>query len=276
MEREVKTLLRERELPTAWYNIMPDLPEPPAPPLNPGTKQPIEPAALLRIFPMALIEQEASQQRWIDIPGEILDIYRLWRPTPLHRARRLEEALKTPARIYFKNESVSPPGSHKPNTAVAQAYYNKKEGKRRLSTETGAGQWGSALSFACNEGLRHLLLGQEAEHLRLARLARRQPLLARGRRAHHLRLHTRREAPQHQGDPERQAHMPRTQQPSKHAHLLCSGKGTGTFSQAHNVAQAPKDVNSLTRVPRPATMPGFVVRPSGRILGSPLSRKGTG
>ncbi len=150
MEREVKTLLRERELPTAWYNIMPDLPEPPAPPLNPGTKQPIEPAALLRIFPMALIEQEASQQRWIDIPGEILDIYRLWRPTPLHRARRLEEALKTPARIYFKNESVSPPGSHKPNTAVAQAYYNKKEGKRRLSTETGAGQWGSALSFACN------------------------------------------------------------------------------------------------------------------------------
>jgi len=150
LDNEVKILLAESELPAAWYNLMPDLPEPAAPPLNPGTKQPIEPSALLRIFPMSLIEQEASQQRWIDIPGEILDVYRLWRPTPLHRARRLEKALDTPARIYFKNESVSPPGSHKPNTAVAQAYYNKKEGKKRLSTETGAGQWGSALSFACN------------------------------------------------------------------------------------------------------------------------------
>jgi len=147
---EIKILLRESELPSAWYNIMPDLPEPPAPPLNPATLEPIEPAALLRIFPMGLIEQEASQQRWIDVPGEVLDVLRLWRPTPLHRAYRLEKALGTPARIYFKNESVSPAGSHKPNTAVAQAYYNKREGKKRLSTETGAGQWGSALAFACN------------------------------------------------------------------------------------------------------------------------------
>jgi len=147
---EVKVVLSERELPTSWYNIMPDAPEPPAPPLNPATLKPIDPSALARIFPMGLIEQEASQQRWIDVPGEILDVLRLWRPTPLHRARRLERALKTPARIYFKNESVSPAGSHKPNTAIAQAYYNKKEGIRRLSTETGAGQWGSALSLACN------------------------------------------------------------------------------------------------------------------------------
>jgi len=146
---EVKVVLSERELPTAWYNIMPDAPEPPSPPLNPATKQPINPSDLARIFPMGLIEQEASQKRWIDIPGEVLDVLRLWRPTPLHRARRLEKTLRTPARIYFKNESVSPAGSHKPNTAIAQAYYNKKEGMRRLSTETGAGQWGSALSFAC-------------------------------------------------------------------------------------------------------------------------------
>ncbi len=150
MADELKVVLTERDLPTAWYNIMPDAPEPPAPPLNPATKQPIDPSALARIFPMGLIEQEASQQRWIDIPGEVLDVLRLWRPTPLHRARRLERALKTPARIYYKNESVSPAGSHKPNTAVAQAYYNKKEGIRRLSTETGAGQWGSALSLVCN------------------------------------------------------------------------------------------------------------------------------
>jgi len=147
---ETKVLLSEKDMPTAWYNIMADAPESPAPPLNPATKQPIDPSALARIFPMGLIEQEASPKRWIDIPGEVLDIYRLWRPSPLHRARRLEKALNTPARIYFKNESVSPAGSHKPNTAVAQAYYNKKEGIRRLSTETGAGQWGSALSFACN------------------------------------------------------------------------------------------------------------------------------
>jgi len=149
-EKNVKVFLSEKELPSAWYNIVADLPEPPAPPIHPGTKEPITPDMLAPIFPMALIEQEASTQRWIDIPGEVLDILRLWRPTPLHRARRLEKVLQTPARIYFKNESVSPPGSHKPNTAVAQAYYNKKEGVRRLTTETGAGQWGSALSFACN------------------------------------------------------------------------------------------------------------------------------
>ncbi len=146
----LKILLNESELPDAWYNIMPDLPEPAAPPVRPDTHQPISPEDLAPIFPMSLIEQEASQEPWIDIPGEILDIYRLWRPTPLHRARRLEQAIDTPAKIFFKNESVSPPGSHKPNTAVAQAYYNKKEGVKRLTTETGAGQWGSALSFACN------------------------------------------------------------------------------------------------------------------------------
>ena len=146
----VKTFLDESKLPTAWYNILPDLPEPPLPPIHPATLKPISPSDLAPLFPMALIEQEASAAPWIDIPGEVLDIYRLWRPTPLHRAYRLEQALQTPARIYFKNESVSPPGSHKPNTAVAQAYYNKKQGVRRLVTETGAGQWGSALSFACN------------------------------------------------------------------------------------------------------------------------------
>ncbi|OUM99612.1 MAG: TrpB-like pyridoxal-phosphate dependent enzyme [Firmicutes bacterium ZCTH02-B6] len=128
---------------------MADLPAPPKPPLHPATKQPLQPQDLAPLFPMALIEQEASGQRWVDIPEEILNIYRLWRPTPLYRARRLEEALGTPAKIYFKYEGVSPAGSHKPNTAVVQAYYNKREGVRRLSTETGAGQWGSALSLAC-------------------------------------------------------------------------------------------------------------------------------
>ena len=146
---DVKTLLAESELPDAWYNIAPDLPAPLPPPLHPGTRQPAGPEDLAPIFPMALIEQEMTQAPWVDIPGEVIDIYRLWRPTPLHRARNLEKALGTPAKIFFKNESVSPAGSHKPNTAVAQAYYNKKEGIRRLSTETGAGQWGSALSFAC-------------------------------------------------------------------------------------------------------------------------------
>ncbi|MFH2011300.1 MAG: TrpB-like pyridoxal phosphate-dependent enzyme [Pseudomonadota bacterium] len=146
---ENKILLSEKEMPQKWYNVQADLPKPLLPPLNPGTGQPIGPEDLAPIFPMGLIEQEVSQERWIEIPDEVLDILRLWRPTPLHRAKRLEKALGTPARIYYKNESVSPPGSHKPNTAVAQAYYNKKEGVRRLSTETGAGQWGSALSFAC-------------------------------------------------------------------------------------------------------------------------------
>jgi len=146
---EVKIFLSEKDLPEAWFNIIPRLPSPPAPPLNPKTGKPINPEELRPIFPKALIEQEMSQDPWIEIPEEVKAIYKLWRPTPLHRARNLEKALKTPARIYFKNESVSPPGSHKPNTAVAQAYYNKKEGIKRLATETGAGQWGSALSFAC-------------------------------------------------------------------------------------------------------------------------------
>jgi tryptophan synthase beta chain len=147
---DTKILLSEKDMPRAWYNIQPDLPVPLKPPLNPATGKPIGPGDLAPIFPMSLIEQEMSQERYIDIPDELIDVYRIWRPTPLRRAVRLEKALKTPARIYFKDESVSPPGSHKPNTAVAQAYYNKKEGVRKITTETGAGQWGSALSFACN------------------------------------------------------------------------------------------------------------------------------
>jgi tryptophan synthase beta chain len=147
---ETRIYLSEKEMPRQWYNVQPDLPKPLPPPLHPGTKQPLGPQDLAPIFPMGLIEQEVSQQRWIDIPQEVLSIYNLWRPTPLCRARRLEEVLKTPARIYYKNESVSPAGSHKPNTAVAQAYYNKREGVKRLTTETGAGQWGSALAFGCN------------------------------------------------------------------------------------------------------------------------------
>ena len=147
---EVKINLSEKEMPQKWYNIQADLPEPLAPPINPKTQKPIGPEDLAPIFPMELIKQEVSQERWIDIPDELMDIYKIWRPTPLQRAVRLEKELKTPARIYFKNESVSPPGSHKPNTAIAQAYYNKKEGVKRIATETGAGQWGSALAFACN------------------------------------------------------------------------------------------------------------------------------
>ena len=146
---DYKILLSEREMPQAWYNINPDLPAPLQPPLNPGTGEPLGPADLAPIFPMALIEQEMSMERWIDIPDEVMDVLKLWRPSPLHRAVRLEAHLDTPARIYYKNESLSPPGSHKPNTAVAQAYYNKAEGVERITTETGAGQWGSALSFAC-------------------------------------------------------------------------------------------------------------------------------
>ena len=145
-----KIYLSETELPQDWYNIQPDLPRPLPPYLHPATGQPLKPDDLAPIFPRGLIAQEVSQERTIPIPDEVLRLYRLWRPTPLHRARFLERALKTPARIYYKNESVSPPGSHKPNTAVAQAYYNKVEGVRRLATETGAGQWGSALAFACN------------------------------------------------------------------------------------------------------------------------------
>ncbi len=142
--------LSDSDLPKVWYNLLADLPEPLEPYLDPQTKQPVTPDKLTPIFPMGLIEQEVSNKKWIEIPEEVLDIYRLWRPTPLRRAARLEEYLGTPAKIFFKDESVSPPGSHKPNTAIPQAYYNKKEGIKRLATETGAGQWGSSLSFACN------------------------------------------------------------------------------------------------------------------------------
>ena len=145
--RAQRITLPAEDLPKQWYNVLADVPDAATPPLHPGTKQPAGPEDLAPIFPMALIEQEVSQEKWIDIPEEILDVLSLWRPTPLHRALRLEEALGTPAHIYYKNESVSPPGSHKPNTAVAQAYYNKKEGVKRITTETGAGQWGSALAF---------------------------------------------------------------------------------------------------------------------------------
>jgi tryptophan synthase beta chain len=145
---QTKILLDESEMPTTWYNIVPDLPAPPPPPLHPGTHEPIGPDDLAPLFPMALIMQEVSQDRFIDIPGEILDVYRLWRPSPLYRAHRLEKLLDTPARIYYKYEGVSPAGSHKPNTSVPQAFYNAAEGVRKLATETGAGQWGSALAFA--------------------------------------------------------------------------------------------------------------------------------
>ena len=144
----VKYVLDESRLPDAWYNLAADLPSPPPPPLHPGTGQPIGPDDLAPLFPMEIILQEVSTEQRIAIPEPIRDVYRQWRPTPLHRARRLEAALETPARIYYKYEGVSPSGSHKPNTAVAQAYYNKQEGVSRLTTETGAGQWGSALAFA--------------------------------------------------------------------------------------------------------------------------------
>src|SRR5499433_3624621 len=143
-----KYVLSEKDIPTKWYNIQADLKTPLPPPLHPGTGQPIGPQDLAPLFPMELIKQEVSQERWIEIPDEVRDIYRLWRPSPLYRARRLEQALDTPAHIYYKYEGVSPAGSHKPNTALAQAFYNKEEGTKRLATETGAGQWGSALSFA--------------------------------------------------------------------------------------------------------------------------------
>jgi tryptophan synthase beta chain len=149
MAEPIQFNLGTDDLPTAWYNLLPDLPFPPLPPLHPGTGQPVGPADLAPLFPEALIMQEVSTDRWIDIPGPVLDVYRLWRPSPLYRARRLEQALQTPAHIYFKYEGTSPAGSHKPNTAVAQAYYNKEAGVRRLTTETGAGQWGSALALAC-------------------------------------------------------------------------------------------------------------------------------
>ncbi|MGA7270353.1 MAG: TrpB-like pyridoxal phosphate-dependent enzyme [Acidimicrobiia bacterium] len=148
MAELTKVMLDESEIPQAWYNIIPDLPAPPPPPLHPGTHEPVGPDDLAPLFPMDLILQEVSTDSYIDIPGEVLDVYSLWRPTPLYRARRLEKALDTPARIYYKYEGTSPAGSHKPNTAVPQAYYNAKAGIRKLTTETGAGQWGSALALA--------------------------------------------------------------------------------------------------------------------------------
>lgn len=149
MAEKTKYVLDEDELPTQWYNVIPDLPEPPPPPLHPGTREPVGPDDLAPLFPQALIAQEVTTDRYVDIPEEVREVYRLWRPSPLFRARRLEKALGTPARIYYKYEGVSPVGSHKPNTAVPQAFYNAAEGVTRLTTETGAGQWGSALAFAC-------------------------------------------------------------------------------------------------------------------------------
>ena len=146
-----KILLDESEMPDAYYNIQADMPNPVLPPLHPGTKQPIGPADLAPLFPMELIKQEVSKERYIEIPDEVRNVYRMYRPTPLFRASNLEKMLDTPAKIYYKYEGVSPAGSHKPNTAIAQAFYNKNEGVKKLITETGAGQWGSALSFACNQ-----------------------------------------------------------------------------------------------------------------------------
>jgi tryptophan synthase beta chain len=154
---QTKILLDESAMPTQWYNLIPDLPEPPPPPLHPGTLQPIGPDDLAPLFPMDLILQEVTGDSYVDIPGEVLDVYRLWRPSPLYRAHRLERALDTPAHIYYKYEGVSPAGSHKPNTAVPQAFYNARAGTRRLTTETGAGQWGTALAFASS------LFGLECE-----------------------------------------------------------------------------------------------------------------
>lgn len=146
---EIKIQLHEKDIPKQWYNLVADLPNPLQPPLGPDGK-PITPDMLATVFPMNIIEQEVSTERWIDIPGQVLDILYRWRPAPLRRAVYLEKYLKTPAKIFYKDESVSPPGSHKPNTSVAQAYYNKVFGIKRITTETGAGQWGSALAFACN------------------------------------------------------------------------------------------------------------------------------
>ena len=157
MTDTVKYLLSEDRIPETWYNLVADLPSPPPPALHPGTGEPIGPDDLAPLFPMALIGQEVSTEREIEIPGEVRNIYRQWRPTPLFRARSLERALDTPAKIYYKYEGVSPVGSHKPNTAVAQAYYNREAGVKRIATETGAGQWGSALAYA------GALFGQEIE-----------------------------------------------------------------------------------------------------------------
>ena len=150
MSKRTKYILDESKIPKAWYNMNADMPLPPPPPLHPQTLEPVTPDFLSVLFPMALIGQAVSSERWIEIPDPVRDIYRLWRPTPMYRARRLEKALDTPAHIYYKYEGGNPVGSHKPNTAVAQAFYNKEEGVKALTTETGAGQWGSALSMACN------------------------------------------------------------------------------------------------------------------------------
>lgn len=149
MKRIKKFLLPEDQIPESWYNIQADMPNPTLPPLHPGTKQPLGPADLAPLFPMELIKQEVSQERWIEIPEAVREAYKIWRPTPLYRAYNFEKLLDTPAKIYYKYEGVSPAGSHKPNTAIPQAYYNKLEGVKKITTETGAGQWGSALSFAC-------------------------------------------------------------------------------------------------------------------------------
>jgi len=148
MTDSIKYLLSEDRMPKAWYNIMADLPAPPEPVLHPGTGRPVGPDDLAPLFPMALIAQEVSQEREVEIPEPVREIYRQWRPAPLFRARKLEQALGTPAKIYYKYEGVSPTGSHKPNTAVPQAFYNKEEGTKRLTTETGAGQWGSSIAYA--------------------------------------------------------------------------------------------------------------------------------
>jgi tryptophan synthase beta chain len=150
MNAQHKFLLEESRLPKSWYNINADMPVPPQPVLHPGTMQPVTPDFLGVLFPMSLIMQEVSTERWIEIPEPVREIYKLWRPTPMYRALRLEKALDTPAHIYYKHEGVSPVGSHKPNTAVAQAFFNKEDGTKALTTETGAGQWGSALAMACN------------------------------------------------------------------------------------------------------------------------------
>jgi tryptophan synthase beta chain len=151
MSEPTKILLDEAEMPRRWYNVVADLPSPPPPVLHPGTLQPVGPDDLAPLFPLALIMQEVATDRYVDIPPEVLDVYRLWRPSPLYRAHRLEKALGTPAKIFYKYEGVSPAGSHKPNTAVPQAFYNAEAGVRRLTTETGAGQWGTALAFACSQ-----------------------------------------------------------------------------------------------------------------------------
>jgi tryptophan synthase beta chain len=167
-----RVLLDESEIPTHWYNVIADLPSPPPPPLHPGTHEPVGPDDLAPLFPMALILQEVTAERFVEIPAEVRDIYALWRPSPLVRAKRLERLLDTPARIYFKYEGVSPAGSHKPNTAVPQAYYNAQEGVRRITTETGAGQWGSALAFATAQ------FGIECEVWQVAASFRQKPYRA--------------------------------------------------------------------------------------------------